>query len=331
MPETNMRPLLLSKIAPTPLTVGRFLRSARDDLGLEVLAGEKWLDRQIEEPIMYRPSFALAGFYEFFAFRRLQVLGRAERAYLQTLSSEERCSRWQALLKYDVPGIILCWPDGEQWEGEILQLAEQAGIPVLGTRRESLEVFKIGALHLHELSAPRASVHGTLVDVGGVGVLLEGPPGIGKSETALGLIRRGHALIADDRTLLSRDTHGKLIGTAPEQVRGYMELRGLGFLHVATLFGIASVKLETQLDLIVSLRLCTNEDDIDRIGSDIQKCDILGVPIQRLTIPVAAGRDFVNVVETAAATYKMRQSSMDVAAILDAQIIAHNQTVEQAK
>lgn len=327
----NSRALLLSNIQPPPLTVGRFLAVARDDLGLEVVAGEKGLMRAVEEPVLYRPGFALTGFYQHFAFRRLQVLGRAECAYLQTLSPEERRARWQALLNFNVPGIILCRPDDEPWNGEILQMAEEAGIPVLETHRESMDVFRIGALHLHELSSPRASVHGTLVDVGGVGVLLEGPPGIGKSETALGLIRRGHALIADDVTLFVRDTHGKLRGTAPDQIRGYMELRGLGLLHVATLFGISSVKPETQLDLIVSLRLCTNEDDIDRIGSDIQKCDILGVAVQRLTIPVAAGRDFVNVVETAAATYKMRHSPVDVAAVLDAQIIAHNQTVEQKK
>ncbi|MBR4946180.1 MAG: HPr(Ser) kinase/phosphatase [Kiritimatiellae bacterium] len=325
------RPLTISNLSVPQLTVGRFLLSARGALGLDVVAGEKGLQRPIEEPIMYRPGLALTGFYHHFAFRRLQVLGRAECAYLQTLSPEERNARWKALLDFNVPGIILCRPDNEPWSGEILQMAEEVGIPVMVTPRESMEVFRTGSLHLHELTTPRASVHGTLVDIGGVGVLLEGPPGIGKSETALGLLRRGHALIADDMTLLSCDTHGKVVGTAPEQLRGFMEIRGLGLLHVATLFGIASVKQEASLDLIVSLRLCHTEDDIDRIGSDIQTYDILGIPIQRLTIPVAAGRDFVNVVETAAATYKMRHSNMDAAAVLDAQIIAHNQTVEQTK
>lgn len=325
------RPLTISNLTVSQLTVGRFLLAARTALGLDVVAGEKGLSRPIEEPVMYRPGLALTGFYQYFAFRRLQVLGRAECAYLQTLPPDERRARWKALLDYDVPGIILCRPDNEPWNGEILQMAEAVGIPVLETRRESMEVFRIGALHLHELTTPRASVHGTLVDIGGVGVLLEGPPGIGKSETALGLLRRGHALISDDMTLLSCDTHGRLCGTAPEQLRGFMEIRGLGLLHVATLFGIASVKQEAQLNLIVSLRICHTEDDIDRIGSDIQSYEILGVPIQRLTIPVAAGRDFVNVVETAAATYKMRHSNMDAAAVLDAQIIAHNQTVEQTK
>lgn len=325
------RPLTISNITVSPLTVGRFLLSAREVLGLEVIAGERGLERPIEEPVLYRPGLAITGFYQYFAFRRLQVLGRAECAYLQTLPPDVRKERWMALLKYNVPGIILCKSENDPWSWETLKLANDAGIPVLATRRETLEVFRVGSLHLHELTAPRASVHGTLVDIGGIGVLLEGPPGIGKSETALGLLRRGHALISDDITLLSKDAHGGLRGTAPGQLRGFMEIRGLGLLHVATLFGIASVKPEAQMDLIVSLRLCSNEDDIDRIGSDIQTYEILGVPVQRLTIPVAAGRDFVNVVETAAATFKMRHSHMDAAAILDAQVIAHNQTAEQAK
>jgi HPr kinase/phosphorylase len=319
------RPLTISNIAVSPLTVGRFFLAARDVLGMELVAGDKGLGRPIEEPVLYRPGLALTGFYQHFAFRRLQVLGRAECAYLQTLPPEARKERWMALLKYNVPGIILCKAENDPLSWETLKLANEANIPVMITRREAQEVFRIGSLHLHELTAPRASVHGTLVDIGGVGVLLEGPPGIGKSETALGLLRRGHALISDDITLLSKDTHGGIRGTAPEQLRGFMEIRGLGLLHVATLFGIASVKPEAQMDLIVSLRLCTNEDDIDRIGSDIQTYEILGIPVQRLTIPVAAGRDFVNVVETAAATFKMRHSNMDAAAILDAQIVAHNQ------
>ncbi len=327
--NANVRPLTLSNLAVPPLTVRRLLQAAQTAFNLEVHAGRRGLDRPIQEPVLHRPGLALTGFYEHFAWRRLQVFGHAETAYLQTLSREDRRARWESILKCNVPGIIFCGAESSPLGGELLELSDAYRIPVLVTRQESYHVFRNLSLVLHDLTAPRASVHGTLVDVGGVGVLLEGPPGIGKSETALGLVRRGYALISDDITLLSLDAHGGVYGTAPEHLRGFMEIRGLGLLHVATLFGIASVKPECRLDLIVSLRRCHNEDDIDRVGSDVQTYEVLNQPVQRLTIPIAAGRDFVNVVETAAATYKMRTSGIDAAAILDAQLVAHYQQVEQ--
>jgi HPr kinase/phosphorylase len=162
------RPLTISTIAVSPLSVGSFFLSAREVLGLEVVAGEEGLNRPVEEPVLYRPGLALTGFYQHFAFRRLQVLGRAECAYLQTLPPDARKERWMALLKYNVPGIILCKSENDPLSGETLRLADEAGIPVLSSRREAQEVFRVGSLHLHELTAPRASVHGTLVDVGGI-------------------------------------------------------------------------------------------------------------------------------------------------------------------
>lgn len=324
-----LKPLTLSTIRVSPLTVERFYEAAHEVLALEVLAGRLGMARTIEEPVLHRPGLALTGFYEHFAWRRLQVLGHAEMAYLRTLDAEERLARWLAMLQWNIPGIILCGRDSETIGGDLLVQADRLRVPILATRCETRSIFSQGPLILHELSAPRASVHGTLVDVGGIGVLLEGPPGIGKSETALGLLRRGNALISDDVTMLAINTHGSLTGTAPTHMRGFMEIRGLGLLHVPTLFGIAAVKPESRLDLIVSLRRCSNEDDIDRVGSDVRTSEILGVPIQHLIIPVAAGRDFVNVVETAAATFKMRNSGVDAAAVLDAQLLAHYQSVEK--
>ena len=323
-------PPLINTIAVSQLTVGSFFQSAIDSLGLEVLAGSAGLERPILEPVLHRPGLALTGFFDRFAWRRLQVFGHAEAAYLRTLGEAERWARWEALLQRDVPCIILCNVTEKPLGGDLLALSDRMGIPVLATNQETLEVFRLGALILHELTAPRASIVGTLVDVAGVGVLLEGPPGIGKSETALGLMRRGHALIADDVTMLSLDAHGGLRGTAKERFRGFMEIRGLGLLPVERLFGIAAVKKECRLDLIITLRHCENEDDIDRDGSEVTMCDVLGHAVQRMNIPVAAGRDFVNVVETAAATYKLRRSGEDPAAALDAQMVAFaTQGVEQ--
>ena len=322
------RPLTISTVPADSLTVGRFLHAAFEPLGLEVLAGKAGLGRTILEPVLHRPGLALTGFYEFFAWRQMQLFGHSELAYLRTLAVECRRARWEELLRRDVPCVILCAADKEPLDGDLLALADRMGVPVLATRQKSFAVFRVGSLLLHELTSPRATVHGTLVDVRGVGVLLEGPPGIGKSETALGLVRHGCALVADDVTRLWVDAHGALWGAAPEHLRGFMEIRGLGLLHVPTLFGISAVRPENRLELIVSLRRCGPEDDIDRVGSDVKTCEVLGKHVQRLVIPVAAGRDFVNVVETAAATYKMRSSGMDAASVLDEQLVSHYQTLE---
>ncbi len=322
------RPLTINTVPAASLTVGRFLHAAFEPLGLEVLAGKEGLGRIILEPVLHRPGLALTGFYEFFAWRQMQLFGRSELTYLRTLEMACRRARWEELLRRDVPCVILCAADKEPLDGDLLALADRMGVPVLATRQKSFAVFRVGSLLLHELTSPRATVHGTLVDVRGVGVLLVGPPGIGKSETALGLVRHGCALVADDVTRLWVDAHGALWGAAPEHLRGFMEIRGLGLLHVPTLFGISAVRPENRLELIVSLRRCGPEDDIDRVGSDVQTCEVLGKHVQRLVIPVAAGRDFVNVVETAAATYKMRCSGMDAAAVLDEQLVSHYQTLE---
>ena len=322
------RPLTINTVPAASLTVGRFLHAAFEPLGLEVLAGKEGLGRIILEPVLHRPGLALTGFYEFFAWRQMQLFGRSELTYLRTLEMACRRARWEELLRRDVPCVILCAADKEPLDGDLLALADHMGVPVLATRQKSFAVFRVGSLLLHELTSPRATVHGTLVDVRGVGVLLVGPPGIGKSETALGLVRHGCALVADDVTRLWVDAHGALWGAAPEHLRGFMEIRGLGLLHVPTLFGISAVRPENRLELIVSLRRCGPEDDIDRVGSDVQTCEVLGKHVQRLVIPVAAGRDFVNVVETAAATYKMRCSGMDAAAVLDEQLVSHYQTLE---
>lgn len=318
--QINERPL-------EALTVQRFLDRVEEPLGLGLVAGERGLGRVIEEPVLYRPGLALTGFLTHFANHRPQLLGRAEMAYLLTLPPEERRERWEGLLKQGVPCVLLCHPEGVSLGGDLLKVADTLGVPVLATFQESLDVFRIGALLLHELTAKEVSLHGTLMEVGGVGVLLRGPPGIGKSETALGLLRRGHALIADDQPYLSLDAHGRLHGRAAGEQEGYFDIRGLGLLSAPHLFGALSVKHEGPLDIIVNL--CRANDELANVQGELKmrQYTILGTNVPGYDIPVAAGRDFVNVVELAAALFRLRGAGIDFAALLDQRMIARTKTL----
>ncbi len=326
--------LLLNNRPLTPLTVEGFLRAAAEPLGLGLVAGASGLGRAVAEPVLHRSGLALTGFLDHFAFRRPQLIGQSETAYLLALEPGVRLRRWEALLRMEVPCVILCAADGRAVGGELLRLAGAVGVPVLCPGRSALDVFRIGAQLLHDLTSPIVSLHGTLMEVRGVGVLLRGPAGIGKSETALGLLRRGHTLIADDQPHLTLDGHGGLRGYAPGHMRGYLDIRGLGMLSVNHLFGVLAVREACPLDLIVNLCLCSDEVAHNGVAYEQGELrgriyEILGVSVPGYDIPVAAGRDFVNVVETAAAVYRLRRLGIDPAALLDSQIIAHNQTVRQ--
>ena len=180
-------------------------------------------------------------------------------------------------------------------------------------------VFMNGATVLmRNMVSPRIRVAGTMVEVDGVGVLLEGEPGVGKSEIALALIKRGHSLVADDTTILTQDSTGTIQGAAVEITREHMEIRGLGIIHVPRLFGVASVRGDMQLDLIIRIRKpAADENDIDRTGLDIETRNVLGVDIPLITVPVAAGRDLTNVVEVAALNQRLKQMGYDSAKELD--------------
>ena len=330
----NLQTLQLNNRPRTPLTVGCFFRAAAEPLALTLLAGASGLERAIVEPMLHRSGLALTGFWEHFAYRRPQLIGQSETAYLMALDPEERRRRWEALLGKGIPCVILCASAGDPFGGELLRLADTLKVPVLSTRRKSLEVFRVGAQLLHDLTSPVVSLHGTLMEVRGVGVLLRGPAGVGKSETALGLLRRGHTLIADDQPHLTLDAHGGLRGYAPKHMRGFIDIRGLGLLSATHLFGILAVRETCPLDLIVNLCLCSDESSRRGIVYEQGELrgriyEILGVSVPGYDIPVAAGRDFVNVVETAASVYRMRKLGIDPADLIDSQIIAHNQTVRQ--
>lgn len=288
------------------------------DLKLRVAWGEDVLDRPIPEPAVNRPGLALTGFYRYFAHRRVQICGLAEMNYLKTLDASTRAERWRKLFEAGIPCLILA--RNLRVPAELLAAAQARRTPVLRTALQTSRLAQLAARVLDDLSAPMLRVQGTTVDLHGIGVLLEGPPGIGKSEIALGLISRGCSLVADDVTELRRINNG-LIATSVDVTRYHMEIRGIGILHVPSLFGVASVRREKRLDMVVRLVPGRHADMGNRIGVEPETIEILGVAIPRVTIPIAPGRDATLVIRAAALDFRLRQLGHDAVKELDERII----------
>ncbi len=305
----------------TPFTVGQFFERAKDRLKIELVAGGAGLDQVLAETAINRPGLALAGFYDYFPVYRMQVIGLAEYTYLVTLTAEERAARFELLFKNKIPGVI--FTRGKDLFPELATLADKYGVPLMRTQMVTRNFVNAATIILEDLAAPRCRIHATMVEVVGLGVILEGQAGIGKSETALGLIRNGHALIADDLTELKRDPTGKLIASAVAVTRHYMEIRGLGIIYVPSHFGVASVRDEKEVDLVVTLRMMS-DGDFDRSGSADLHRDFLGVSVPQVILPVAPGRDLVNVVEAVAQEYRLRFAGNFAQLDLDERIKRHH-------
>ena len=288
------------------VTVGDFVRAAAGKLALEVVCCPDGLEHVIGEPLLHRPGLAFAGFYPRFPNRRLQLIGLSEHEYLESLGDAQRQAQVERFFEFGVPGIVFTW--GLPVFPEFIRLAGEHGTPILTTAIETPHFTNTASILLEDLSTPTAKVHGTLLHVSGLGVLIEGKAGLGKSETALGLIKRGHSLVADDFTCLHRDTDGRLIGRASHVTREYMEIRGVGIIHVPSIFGVASVTASTQVDFVVSLVSQADGGDnlVDRTGDNETYRQFVGVPVRQIILAVMPGRDLANLVEVAAMEYKLR-------------------------
>ena len=307
---------------PRSLTLRDFVESGRERLHLDVVVGGEGLRHEVLEPMCNRPGLALTGFYGCFAWRRLQVIGRAEQAYLESLPSDERIARVKALIHRGAYCIIFAngmqVPDGLEAE------AAAAGAAVMRTDLLTREFFHQSTFVLETLRAPKIRMYATTVEVAGLGVLIEGAAGLGKSETALGLVKRGNALVADDFTCIRKDVAiNAIFASASEVTRNYMEIRGIGIINVPKVFGVTAVRGEKRIDLVISLRRMEDVNgELDRTGQERRTRTILGVEVPQITIPVSAGRDLVNLIETAAQQYKLLASGYDAVKDLDSRICA---------
>ena len=292
-------------------SVADFYEAGRETLSLTVVAGGDCLEREIEEPIVNRPGLALTGFYDHFAAGRLQLIGQGEMAYLKSLSASVRRERLRQLAERHA--FFFIFTNGQKPEAELLKLVKEYRLVVMTSPLKTRVFANLSAFVLERLAAPTTTIYGTMVEVCGLGVLFEGDPGLGKSETALGLIKRGSALIADDLTCIRKDVGNSLLyGSASESTEGYMEIRGIGIMHVPSLFGISALRGEKRLQLIITFkRLKDVRGEIDRIGQTRRMKKILGVEVPNIIIPVSEGRDLVNLVETAAMQQKVLMSGVN--------------------
>lgn len=292
-------------------TVSDFYEAGRERLRLELVAGGKSLSREIKEPIVNRPGLALTGFYEHFAWKRLQLIGKAETAYLDSLDPAVRVARLRALI--DRKAFCFIYTNGQKPHPDEMALADETGAVLLASPLKTRVFANQSAFVLERLAAPTTTIYGTMVEVAGLGVLFEGAPGLGKSETALGLVKRGCALVADDLTCIRKEVgNNTLFASASESTAGYMEIRGIGIMHIPSIFGVNAVRPEKRLQLVITLKpLRDVRGEIDRVGQSRKARTILGVDVPNIVIPVSEGRDLVNLVETAAQQQKLILSGYD--------------------
>ncbi|MGE0591201.1 MAG: HPr(Ser) kinase/phosphatase [Vicinamibacterales bacterium] len=302
------------------VTVEHLLRSRLDAVGLplQVMAGASSTWRVIASPHVQKTGLALAGFHEYLQPGRILVLGESEVRFVESLAPDVRTGTLQTALAHDLPCVMVTGGWGAPTE--LISVCERAGVPLLSTSVATpLAIAKVTGL-LDDMLATREHVHGVLLDVIGLGVLLIGESGIGKSECALDLIVRGHRLVADDTVEIRLRGETVLIGTCPELTRHHMEVRGLGIINILELFGVASIRASKRVELVVRLERWDPEREYDRIGLDRETYDIGGLRVPLISLPVRPGRNLAILVEVAARNELLRSRGHDPARELVARL-----------
>jgi HPr kinase/phosphorylase len=286
------------------VTVESFYRAHGAKLQLKLEGKRVGFDRKIREPTINRPGLALSGFYNYFAEKRVQVLGAAEQSYLESLSRKQRIYRFRRLCAQKIPCLVTS--RGAHLDPDLLGVTEELQVAVFRTPMVTMRFINAATIAMEVDFSPSVTEFGSMVDILGVGVLIRGKSGIGKSECALGLIERGYSLVADDVTRVTSFEGRELMATAPDLTRDHMEVRGIGIINVASIFGIGSIRTEKRLDMVVTLKDWQELEEVDRIGLDQEFYEILKLKVPHVTIPIRPGRDTARLVEVAAMDQKLK-------------------------
>ena len=284
-------------------------------LSLQVISSSSRKEWDLTSAELNRPGLQFVGFYEHFAYERPQVVGLTEMAYLESLPDELRRERLEAYFSYPIPCVILC--RGMKPTEDMLELAAAHDVALLKTDQVTTRFFGNAMNYLNRCLAPRATLHGVLVDVYGVGVLITGESGVGKSEAALELVKRGHQLVADDVVDVCKVNDNRLTGESPETVRHFMEIRGIGIIDIKAMYGVGAVLMSKSIDLVIHLEAWKEKKAYDRLGLSDDFTTIMDVRIPQVVLPVRPGRNLAIIIEVAARNFSLKHMGYSAAKELD--------------
>lgn len=282
-----------------------------EKFNLELISGEEGINRPITMSDISRPGIEMAGYFEFYPAERIQLLGKTELSFFIELSPKERASRMEQLCTDITPAIIVT--RGIDIPEELIEASERESVPVLRTSMVTTRFSSRLTNFLESKLAPTTAVHGVLVDVYGIGVLITGKSGVGKSETALELVKRGHRLVADDCVEIRQEDQDTLVGTSPDLIEHLLEIRGLGIINVMTLFGAGAVRSNKRITLIMNLEIWDAKKQYDRLGLDEEKMRIIDTDVPKLTVPVRPGRNLAVIIEVAAMNFRLKRMGVNAA------------------
>lgn len=298
------------RINPSSITVQEFLDRYGEELELTVEHPVVGLDRKIAEPAVNRPGLALSGFFTYFAKKRIQVLGNSEISYLKKIGPKLQVERFTQLCEQEMPCLVLA--RDHTLPAPLLEIAHDLDIAIITSPKLTMNFINEATIRLEREFAPRTTIHGCMVDYRGIGVLITGKSGSGKSETAIGLLEKGAALVADDSVKICQ-IGGELSTSAKNFARGYLEMRGIGIINVANLYGLSAIRPEKRLDLVVALKPDTDLNKVDRTGIRRKKFKVLDIEVPLIEVPVAAGRETARLIGVAALDLQLRRIGYDMA------------------
>lgn len=311
------------------ITVGKVIERLRDVLELEQLGKMAGTERVVPTGEVSSPGLALAGFVGRFVADRLQVLGETEISYLRSLGEPERRANLERFCAFGLPCVFIT--KGQQPTPPLLELMDNSGIPVYRSPLKTAEFYRQAKPVIEDLFAPTATLHGSLADVFGVGLLFTGASGIGKSECVLDLVERGHRLVADDLVLVTRRGNDVLIGRGHHLQRHVMEIRGVGLIDISHIFGVRAVRQQKRIEVVVQLVEWSEHAVAERTGLDGESTDILGVDLPKITVYLNPGKNITVIAEVIAMNHLLKYSGMDAAQLFNDRLISHMRRASEVR